>query len=92
MFLVVPRVLFESWSGEDYLSIFTVDNEQKSLIKTLVDACKKYHFDGVVVEIWLNFGGRIGTDRIVTLIQRIGIVFPEVIFEFCPRLFNHISS
>lgn len=68
----MPRVLFESWSGEDYLSIFTIDQEQLALAKVLASACKKHNFDGFVVELWLNFGGKIPPSKIVALIQRLG--------------------
>lgn len=71
----MPRVLFESWSGEDYYNILTVEKEQIALGKILVSACKKYNFDGFVVEVWLNFGGKIPPAKIVSLIQRLGKKF-----------------
>lgn len=54
------------------MSIFNVEDEQIALAKMLVHTCKQHHFDGFVIEIWLNFGGKIKPARIITLVQRLG--------------------
>lgn len=54
------------------MSLFSIDEEQLALAKTLVQTCKKYNFDGFVIEIWLNFGGKIKPEKISKLVQRLG--------------------
>lgn len=71
-FLVVPRVLFEAWSGQDYMDFFSVDQEQLALAQTLIQTCRKYKFDGFVIEIWLQFGGRVQSSLMIHLVRQIG--------------------
>lgn len=72
VFLVVPRILFESWTADDWFSMFNNSQEQTSLAKTLIDVCKQYHFDGVVIEIWLRFHQSVRSTRLVTFVQKLG--------------------
>lgn len=40
IFIVVPRVLFDGWSSDDYYALFTSGSEPKELIKTIVTSLK----------------------------------------------------
>lgn len=39
-YLVVPRVLFDGWSSDDFYALFTSGTEPKELTKTLVTSLK----------------------------------------------------
>lgn len=49
---VVPRVIVEGMSQEDYIALFSHDEEQRALASRLVHLCQKHAFDGVVLELW----------------------------------------
>ncbi|XP_071073991.1 chitinase domain-containing protein 1 isoform X2 [Dasypus novemcinctus] len=49
---IVPRLLFEDWTYEDFRSVFDSEDEIEELGKTVVQVAKNQHFDGFVVEVW----------------------------------------
>ena len=56
---VLPRLLFDKWTGADYMSLFAPDSvEINKLKKALVDVCNQYDFDGLVLEVWSQLGGQ----------------------------------
>jgi chitinase domain-containing protein 1 len=46
---ILPRVLFDQWTSDDFYALFTTGTEPKELIKTLITSAKAYKFDGVVL-------------------------------------------
>lgn len=54
---MVPRILFDGWSGKDYQALFSSEDVIEDCIDTILDFIKENRFDGVVVEIWSQFGG-----------------------------------
>ena len=38
--LVIPRILFDGWSSDDFYSLFTTGSEPKELIKTIITSAK----------------------------------------------------
>jgi len=55
---IVPRILFDGWSSDDFYALFTTGTEPKELTKTIVTSLKAYKFDGVVLEVWSQLGGQ----------------------------------
>ncbi|XP_043828364.1 chitinase domain-containing protein 1 isoform X2 [Dromiciops gliroides] len=49
---IVPRILFDKWTRDDYKSLFSSEDEIEELAKTLVQVAKNKHFDGYVLEAW----------------------------------------
>ncbi|KAF6102714.1 chitinase domain containing 1 [Phyllostomus discolor] len=49
---IVPRLLFEDWTHEDFRSVWDSEDEIEELSKTVVQVAKSQHFDGFVVEAW----------------------------------------
>lgn len=66
---VAPRLLFDGWTGPDYLEVFESESEINALSTTAVDFFKKYKFDGVVVEVWNQLGGQRKLDLIHLLVD-----------------------
>ncbi|XP_011864292.1 PREDICTED: chitinase domain-containing protein 1 isoform X2 [Vollenhovia emeryi] len=52
---LIPRVLFEHWSIDDIIKIYSNRERQTQLIVSLLDTAKTFHFDGYVLEIWNQF-------------------------------------
>uniref|UniRef100_A0A3Q2IBQ7 Chitinase domain-containing protein 1 n=1 Tax=Equus caballus TaxID=9796 RepID=A0A3Q2IBQ7_HORSE len=49
---IVPRLLFEDWTHEDFRNVMDSEDEIEELSKTMVQVAKSQHFDGFVVEVW----------------------------------------
>ncbi|CAG9857856.1 unnamed protein product [Phyllotreta striolata] len=49
---ILPRVLFEGWSNQDYTHLLSSNDEMKAFIRTFVRAAKKHKFNGYVLEVW----------------------------------------
>ncbi|XP_059471746.1 chitinase domain-containing protein 1 [Neocloeon triangulifer] len=55
---IVPRLLFDEWRGEDFVSVLKSQAEQTRLGQVLVKICQKHNFDGLVLEFWSQLGGQ----------------------------------
>ncbi|KAM6157631.1 chitinase domain-containing protein 1 isoform 1-T1 [Rhynchocyon petersi] len=49
---IVPRLLFEDWTFDDFKSVSDSEDEVEELTKTMVQVAKTQHLDGFVVEVW----------------------------------------
>lgn len=55
---IVPRVLFDGWSYQDFESVFNSEDEIEDLVEVMVQTAKDEQFDGFVVEVWSQLGGQ----------------------------------
>lgn len=55
---ILPRLLFDKWTGQDYVKLFSDQNRSKHLTQLLVDLCLKHDFDGLTIEVWSQLGGQ----------------------------------
>ncbi|KRT83692.1 glycoside hydrolase, partial [Oryctes borbonicus] len=70
---MVPRLIFDSWSAKDFMMLVTTEKEYTALTDVLIKICKKYKFDGYVLELWSQFVGRVQNELLINLIQEIGL-------------------
>ncbi|CAH2325368.1 chitinase domain-containing 1 isoform X1 [Pelobates cultripes] len=68
---IVPRILFDGWSYQDFESVFSSEDEIEELSSALVQTAKEEHFDGFVVEVWSQLGGQ-KRQELVHLLTHIG--------------------
>ncbi|XP_061577727.1 chitinase domain-containing protein 1 [Cololabis saira] len=54
---IVPRLLFDGWSYQDYMNVFGSEDEIEELSNELVDVAKTEGFDGFTLELWSQLGG-----------------------------------
>lgn len=54
---MVPRLLFDGWSYQDYMSVLGSEDEIEELASELVDVAKTEGFDGFTLELWSQLGG-----------------------------------
>ncbi|XP_043938827.1 chitinase domain-containing protein 1 isoform X2 [Protopterus annectens] len=66
---VVPRVLFDGWSYQDFEYVFNSEDEIEELASTLIQTGKEEHFDGYVFEVWSQLGGHKRTELIHLIIH-----------------------
>jgi len=78
---IVPRVLFDGWSSDDYYSLFTTGTEPKELTKTIITSLKAYKFDGVVLEVWSQLGGQ-GRKALHMLVKLLGEALAKADLKF----------
>uniref|UniRef100_A0A8C5PEV7 Chitinase domain-containing protein 1 n=1 Tax=Leptobrachium leishanense TaxID=445787 RepID=A0A8C5PEV7_9ANUR len=68
---IVPRVLFDGWSYQDFEIVFNSEDEIEELTGALVQAAKDENFDGFVVEVWSHLGGQ-KRQELVHLLTHVG--------------------
>lgn len=54
---ILPRVLFEGWSVDDYMKLFADDRMMREVAEFIAQTIESYGFDGIVLEIWSQLGG-----------------------------------
>ncbi|KAJ8333788.1 hypothetical protein SKAU_G00411070 [Synaphobranchus kaupii] len=54
---ILPRLLFDSWSYEDYIHVLDSEDEIEELVREMVDVAKAEGFDGFILEMWSQLGG-----------------------------------
>uniref|UniRef100_A0A8D0CEA9 Chitinase domain-containing protein 1 n=1 Tax=Salvator merianae TaxID=96440 RepID=A0A8D0CEA9_SALMN len=55
---IVPRILFEAWTYQDFESVFTSEDEIEELSNSMIQVAKSENFDGFVVEVWSQLGNQ----------------------------------
>ncbi|XP_077451716.1 chitinase domain-containing protein 1 [Stigmatopora argus] len=55
---IVPRLLFDDWSYEDYLSVLSSEDEIEELGSVLVKVAQLEKIDGYTLELWSQLGGQ----------------------------------
>ncbi|XP_062475079.1 chitinase domain-containing protein 1 isoform X4 [Pezoporus occidentalis] len=58
VYLIVPRILFDDWTYQDFESVFGSEDEIEELSKSMVLLAKNENFDGFVVEVWSQLGNQ----------------------------------
>lgn len=69
---LVPRVLFDGWTANDYTALFKDAEELISMTETLVESCKQNKFNGYVFEVWSQIAGAVQSEILVEFIRSMG--------------------
>jgi len=70
---ILPRLLFESWSAHDLSVLFKSKEKLYKLVNFISDFIDSKNFDGLVLEIWSQFGGHYKRE-ITGLVKELGEV------------------
>lgn len=94
---IVPRVLFDQWTSNDFNSLFSSENEQDLVSKTLLDFMRKHNFQGIVLELWSQFGNQRNRSPLVHFITHLGEDFLDsgkalVLVMAPPLVYNNMDS
>ncbi|XP_076159674.1 chitinase domain-containing protein 1 [Alosa pseudoharengus] len=54
---ILPRLLFDGWSYQDFMSVLDSEDEIEELGREVVEVGKGEHFDGFTLELWSQLGG-----------------------------------
>ncbi|XP_046645969.1 chitinase domain-containing protein 1-like isoform X1 [Daphnia pulicaria] len=61
---MVPRLLFDRWSGQDYARLFKEKDRVWELSQVISKSIKENGFDGIVMEAWSQLGGQHSNEMI----------------------------
>lgn len=67
---ILPRVLFEL-TDRDFSKLLTYKQERNIVARLIASTCQRYHFDGVVLEIWSTLAARVDDNHLLTLVTEI---------------------
>lgn len=68
MVKIIPRLLLEHWSGADFSELFTNQDTMYKFVEFVVSFLEDRKLDGIVLEIWAQFGGH---HKAYVLLERI---------------------
>ncbi|XP_073797924.1 chitinase domain-containing protein 1 isoform X2 [Danio rerio] len=54
---MLPRLLFDGWSYQDYMSVLDSEDEMEELGREALEVAKAEGFDGYTLELWSQLGG-----------------------------------
>lgn len=72
--LVFPRFIFDGFKEVDYSKLLTYESERNAASDVIVSTCKQYGFEGIVLEVWSQLGGRVDDTHLLQLVSDIGII------------------
>ncbi|KAJ7331986.1 hypothetical protein JRQ81_014166 [Phrynocephalus forsythii] len=55
---IVPRILFEGWTYQDFESVFSSEDEIEELANNMAQVAESEDFDGFVIEVWSQLGNQ----------------------------------
>lgn len=70
---IYPRILFDHFTDKDYSQMLTYKEELDVVTKLLFDTCRKYKFDGFVLEVWSQLSARVDDRHLLNLVKEIAV-------------------
>lgn len=61
---ILPRLLFDGWSYQDYMSVLDSEDEIEEIGREIVQVAKAEGFDGYTLELWSQLGGNKRTELV----------------------------
>lgn len=77
--IVLPRLLFDKFTDDDFSKLLSLQHEQETAIRLIVDTCTRYAFNGIVLEIWSQLAARVDDHHLLRLVRSIGNLVNPVI-------------
>lgn len=68
---IIPRVLFDKWTGQDYMNLFRDAWRVDAIAKLIGKTVTKHSFDGVVLEVWSQLGGQ-AKPQLTSVVKAVG--------------------
>lgn len=58
---------------KEFLELLTNRLERDKVSDVIADACARYGFEGIVLEVWTQLSGRVDDSYLLTLVSDIGM-------------------
>lgn len=71
-FTVLPRLMFDRFSETEYSHVLSYDHARDIIADLIVQVCKKYKFDGIVLEVYFQLAGRVQDKHLLKLVEHLG--------------------
>jgi len=88
---MVPRILFDGWSSQDFVNLFKSEDNIEDCIAVILKTVKEYKWPGLVVEFWNQLGGKMRKE-LIHVINHMGDTFhaakKELIVVIPPPLYD----
>ncbi|XP_016399027.1 chitinase domain-containing protein 1-like [Sinocyclocheilus rhinocerous] len=65
---ILPRLLFDGWSYQDYMSVLDSEDEIEELGREALEVAKAEGFDGYTLELWSQLGGNKRNFRLAVML------------------------
>lgn len=85
-FSVLPRIMFDRFSESEYSHVLSYEHARDDIAELIVQVCRKYKFDGIVLEVYFQLAGRVQDKHLLRLVEHLGqfihcrVVFYLLIF------------
>lgn len=78
---IFPRFIFDKFTERDFSRLLSLETERVRLNEMLINVCKNYEFDGIVIEFWTQLGGRVDDTFLITLVQKMSDALKKEILQ-----------
>lgn len=78
---VLPRILFDKFTEKDYSQLLTYRENRNEVITLIIETCKKYNFDGIVLEVWSELSARVDDEYLINLVKETAIELKKRNFQ-----------
>lgn len=69
--------MFEKFSESEYSHVLSFDHARDNIAELIVQTCRKYKFDGIVLEVFFQLAGRVQDKHLIRLVEHLGEIFVE---------------
>lgn len=78
--LVLPRLMFERFSETEYSHVLSYEHARDDIAEIIVQVCRKYKFDGIVLEVYFQLAGRVQDKHLLKLVEHLGndLIFQKI--------------
>lgn len=71
---VLPRLMFDRFSESEYSHVLSFEHVRDDIAELIVQACTKYKFDGIVLEVYFQLAGRVQDKHLLRLVEHLAKV------------------
>lgn len=71
-FAVLPRIMFDRFSESEYSHVLSFEHARDDIAENIMQACRKYKFDGIVLEVYFQLAGRVQDKHLLRLVEHLG--------------------
>lgn len=63
--------MFDRFSESEYSHVLSFDRARDDIAELIVQVCKKYKFDGIVLEVYFQLAGRVQDKHLIRLVEHL---------------------
>lgn len=67
--------MFDRFSESEYSHVLTYEHARDDIAELIIQVCRKYKFDGIVLEVYFQLAGRVQDKHLLRLVEHLGEIF-----------------